>query len=214
MAFLMVKMTSHVIAFESPVPKIYSALPLPLNDLNDVLAIMFTGPASLCQDQYKHLLPLLVCRSHIACTLSWLILNSPDYEDVKINCEILEEYLEEVPPVQVIYKESDTNRIVEAKSIFNMHTKKGTDSGDCPFIVHMLTRKQHNSKLPNALKVIAMKYWNQGGKVLRVSQSPGLKSIYDNLGLYPQMFSWLFPYGLGGGLGHQSCLRTNTSDTF
>jgi len=43
-----------------------------------------------------------------------------------------------------------------------------------------------------------MKHWNQSGKVLGIGRSPELQSIYNNPGLYPQMFSWLFLYGLGG----------------
>ena len=38
------KMASHVIAFESPVPKLYQSLPPPVEDLDEVLAILFTGP--------------------------------------------------------------------------------------------------------------------------------------------------------------------------
>ena len=90
------------------------------------------------------------------------------------------------------------NKVVEAKSVFDMHNEEGTDSGKCAFIVHGLTGEQHDAKLPNELKAIAMKHWNQGGKVLGIGHSPELQAIYDNPSLYPQMFPWLFPYGLGG----------------
>jgi hypothetical protein len=39
------KMKANVVAFESPTPKIYTALPLPRDDIDDVLAILFTGPS-------------------------------------------------------------------------------------------------------------------------------------------------------------------------
>ena len=45
----------------------------------------------------------------------------------------------------------------------------------------------------------AMQHFKQCGKVLAITkntQNP--ESIYDNPELYPHMFSWLFPYGLGG----------------
>jgi hypothetical protein len=100
--------------------------------------------------------------------------------------------------VSVIYKESETNKIAEAKSVFDMHSDEGTDSGDCPFIVHTLTREQYDAKLPNALKAVTMKHWNRRGKVLHIGRSSKLQSIYDNPGLYPQMFPLLFPYGVGG----------------
>jgi len=49
-----------------------------------------------------------------------------------------------------------------------------------------------------ALKGIVLKHWNNGSGALAVSHSAKSKSIYNNLGLYPQAFLWLFPYGLGG----------------
>lgn len=40
----MQKMKANVIAFESPVAKVYHELPPPREDLDDILAILFTGP--------------------------------------------------------------------------------------------------------------------------------------------------------------------------
>ena len=37
------KMKANIVAFESPVPKIYNILPPP-RDLDEMLAILFTGP--------------------------------------------------------------------------------------------------------------------------------------------------------------------------
>jgi hypothetical protein len=54
---------------------------------------------------------------------------------------------------------------------------------------------------PNALKAIALRHLNSGGKVLAVGHSDRLESMYDNPQLYPQMFPWLFPYRLGGAIG-------------
>jgi hypothetical protein len=39
---------------------------------------------------------------------------------------------------------------------------------------------------------------NHGGKMLAVGHSAQPESIYNNPELYPQIFPWLFPYGLGG----------------
>ena len=36
------KITSHVIAFESPVQKVYHHLPPPIEELGEILAILFT----------------------------------------------------------------------------------------------------------------------------------------------------------------------------
>ena len=44
------KMKVNIIAFESPVPKIYNILPPPQDEMDDVLAIIFTGPCKPTQD--------------------------------------------------------------------------------------------------------------------------------------------------------------------
>lgn len=38
-------MKANVVAFQSPIPKIYDELPPPCEDLDDVLEILFTGPS-------------------------------------------------------------------------------------------------------------------------------------------------------------------------
>ena len=39
------KMKANVVAFESPTPKVYAILPPPRDDLDEVFAILFTGPS-------------------------------------------------------------------------------------------------------------------------------------------------------------------------
>ena len=51
---------------------------------------------------------------------------------------------------------------------------------------------------PNALKALALRYLNSGGKVLAVGHSDRIESLWNNPQLYPQMFPWLFRYGVGG----------------
>jgi hypothetical protein len=54
------------------------------------------------------------------------------------------------------------------------------------------------TKSVEALKGIALRHWNSGGGALAVSHAAEAKSIYNNPHLYPQIFPWLFPYGLSG----------------
>jgi hypothetical protein len=49
---------------------------------------------------------------------------------------------------------------------------------------------------------MAAKHLDDGGKVLAIGHSKEPQSIWRNPKLYPQMFPWLFPYGLGG-IGHE-----------
>ena len=190
-------MASHVIAFETPMPKIYQCLPPPMEDLDEVLAVLFTGPCKPTEKEFQRT-PLLVRRKQVACALEWLKLNHTDYVDLDIAYDELARYPEQSPPVSVQYQYSLENKIEEGTSIFDNTLEDGVDQGDCPFVVHGLTGEQYNTKTINALKGLALRHWNNNGGALAVSHDASAQSIYNNPSLYPQIFPWLFPYGLGG----------------
>jgi PIF1-like helicase/Helitron helicase-like domain at N-terminus len=191
------KMASHVIAFETPMPKIYQRLPPPMEDLDEVLAVLFTGPCKPTEKEYQRT-PLLVRRKQVASALEWLKLNHTDYVDLDIAYDELARYPEQSPPVSVQYQYSLENKTEEGTSIFDNALEDGVDQGDCPFVVHGLTGEQYNTKTINALKGLALRHWNNNGGALAVSHDSSAQSIYNNPSLYPQIFPWLFPYGLGG----------------
>jgi hypothetical protein len=191
------KMTSHVIAFESPVPKVYQRLPPPVEDLDDVLAVLFTGPCKPTDKEFRRV-PLLVRRAYVARALEWLKLNHVNYNDLDIAYDELNRYPENVPPVSIEYQHSQTNKRPEGTSLFDDGDEEGVDDGECPFVVHGLTSDQMITKSVEALKGIALKHWNNKGGALAVSHGADSLSIFNNSGLYPQAFPWLFPYGLGG----------------
>jgi len=191
------RMTSHVIAFESLVPKIYHRLPPPVEDLEEMLAILFTGPCLPTEKDYQRT-PLLVRCSYVARALEWLKLNNTYYADLEIAYDKLEKYPENSPPVTVEYRKSLTTKIEEGTSSFDNGEEVGVDDGECPFVVHGLMNEQYKTMSVETLKGIALRHWNNGGGALAVSHSVKSKSIYNNPGLYPQAFPWLFPYGLGG----------------
>ena len=201
------KMTSHVIAFESPVQKVYHRLPPPIEELGEILAILFTGPCSPTDKVYRRT-PLLVRRSYVARALEWLKLNNIHYADLDIAYDELEKYPEHVPPVTVEYRYSMTTKIEEGTSSFDTGEEVGVDDGECPFVVHGLMDDKYETMSVDALKGIALRHWNNGGGALAVSHSSKSKSIYNDTTLYPQAFPWLFPYGLGG-VG-----TANLSDTY
>lgn len=82
--------------------------------------------------------------------------------------------------------------------MFDDEVDDSTEAGDCPFVFHGLTGEQLGTKSVNALKGIALRHWNNDGGIQSIGQSSKLESIYKNPELYPQIFPWLFPYGLGG----------------
>lgn len=191
------KMKAHVIAFESPIEKIYDMLPPPVEDLDDVLAVLFTGSCKPTPADLKRT-PLLVRRKAVLAALEWLRLNHADYHDVGISLANLDGYPEDTPPVCIVYRESAASSSTEDPSVFDDGAEDGAVHGDCPFVVHGLTGEQLTTKSVEVLKGIALKHWQSNGKALRVGHSDDPRSMFNDPSLYPQMFPWLFPYGLGG----------------
>ena len=191
------KMASHVIAFETPVPKVYHCLPPPVEDLDEVLAILFTGPCKPTEKEFERT-PLLIRRKNVAKALEWLKLNHTDYADLDISYDELNRYPEDAPPVSVHYQHLLTNKVEEGTSVFDDALDDGVEDGDCPFVVHGLTGDHLTTKSASALKGIALRHWNNHGGALAISHDTSPQSIYNNPNLYPQIFPWLFPYGFGG----------------
>ena len=195
------KMIANAVMFEHPMQKIYSVLPPPIKEMDEVLAFIFTGPCQPTEDDF-HRIPLLVCRNKVAKALEWLKLNHRDYADLEISYKNLESYPEDSPPVVINYRHSATNKIPEATSVHDMELEHGTEEGGCPFTVHTLTSEEYDTTSSETLKAMAAKHLDDGGKVLAIGHSKEPQSIWRNPKLYPQMFPWLFPYGLGG-IGHE-----------
>ena len=199
------KMKANIVAFESPVPKIYNILPPPRDDLDEMLAILFTGPCKPTKEDFART-PFLVRRDAVINALEWLKLNHADYVDIEISHANAMQYDENLSPVSVEYRPAETNKVPEGTSVFDKdEDDDGTVEGDCAFTVHGLTGEVCNTMTPNALKALALRYLNSGGKVLAVGHSDRTESLWNNPQLYPQMFPWLFPYGVGGiGTTHLS----------
>ena len=83
-----------------------------------------------------------------------------------------------------------------------MDPEQGTEEGLCPFTVHTLTNEEYDTTSLETLKAMAAKHLDDGGNMLAIGHSQEPQSIWKNPKLYPQMFLWLFPYGLGG-IGHE-----------
>ncbi|KAF4618642.1 hypothetical protein D9613_009831 [Agrocybe pediades] len=184
--------------FANPTQKIYDKLPPPVNELDDVLAYIFTGPTKPTPEEMKRT-PLLVRRNAVAEALKWLILNHADYADLQIDYTALDQYPEDDVPVTIFYQNKDNNKQVESRGLDDMEIEDGTESGDCLFTVHGLTGTQlENIACTKILRAEALKHLDAEGKVLAIGHSSTPESIYNNPRLYPQMFPHLFPYGLGG----------------
>ena len=191
------KMKAKIVAFEAPTPKVYSMLPPPRQDMDDVLTVLFTGPCKPTPEDFKRT-PLLVRRNYVICALEWLKLNHADYANIEISHSNMDEYSEDSPPVSVEYKAAEGNKVPEGTSVFDTAEEDGTEEGECPYTVHGLSGEDLDTMLPNQIKATALRHLNSGGKMLAVGHAEKPETMYNNPQLYPQMFPWLFPYGLGG----------------
>ncbi|SJL13073.1 uncharacterized protein ARMOST_16510 [Armillaria ostoyae] len=173
------KMISHVVAFEAPVSKVYSVLPSPKEELDDVLAVIFTG-------------------LHIVESLAWLRLNHCNYQDVEVSTDNLATYKDGKAPVAMVYKNSQSNKVPEGTSVFDNEEADGTTQGPCLVVVHGLVGERLDTLTIKVQKTMAAHHFKANRGVLAVGHAEVPESIYNNPTLYPSMFPWLFPYGLGG----------------
>jgi len=191
------KMKANAISFANPIPKVYDVLPPPMEELDEVLAFIYTGP---CQPTKADLerTPLLVRKDKVRSALEWLKLNHPDYYDLEISLRNLDKYPDNGPPVVIEYHESFTNKAPEATATYDNELEDGTETGKCPFVVHGLTGEEYGNKTAKALKAIALRHLTGNKGILAIGHKEQPESIYGNPQLFPQMMPWLFPYGLGG----------------
>ena len=182
--------------FESPLKKIYDILPPPSTELDEVLAILYTGPGQPTEKELARM-PFLVRNEVVGAALRWLKLNHSDYANIVISDENLSTYPLDGPPVRVVYRPSLSNKTEEATSKFDNDEEDGVDEGDVPFVVYGLAGEQMKGMTLEEMKGQAIKHWNSSGAALMVGHSATPESLFNNPGIYAQLFPWLFPYGLG-----------------
>lgn len=135
--------------------------------------------------------------------LSWLKLNHKDYTDLNISLQNPMAYPENVPPVVIDYRRLSGERPVESRGINDLGLDDGTTNGICPLTVHGITG-QNYTKLPmHTLKALAVQHLQQGGNIMAIGRESNPETLWNNAQLYPMIFLWLFPYGLGG-IGHKN----------
>jgi hypothetical protein len=193
----MFKMRANAISFSNPMPKIYNVLPPPVEEIDEVLAFIYTGPCKPTKADFKRT-PMLVRRLKVSKALYWLKLNHIDYYDCEISEKNLASYPEDGPPVVVDYYPSNSNKNPESTSVNDMDEEDGTSEGPCSFVVHGLTGEEFSTKTMKTIKTIALQHLTSEKKILAIGHSETPESIYANPQLFPSMLPWLFPYGLGG----------------
>ncbi|KAJ6598813.1 hypothetical protein B0H10DRAFT_1825740, partial [Mycena sp. CBHHK59/15] len=113
------KMSANAIMFATPIVKVYNILPLTADELSEVLAFIFLGPARPTEEDFMRT-PMLVRQDRVKDALDWLKLNHVDYEDL----EILKDNIEALPENGIPYgvdwietNEGDSNTVPKAMAV-------------------------------------------------------------------------------------------------
>lgn len=189
-------LTANAIIFGQPVARMYSMLPPPRKDIEECLAILFVGTAKPTREDIK-CTPFIVRHDVVMRALHWLRLNHLDYYNIEISQAALQEYPEDEQPVGIVYRERDTDS-GENLAVNQTEIDHAVESGECSFVVHGLCGSEFADMTFDQKLRYAVRYFDNGGKALYYGHNRRPQSIYHNPTLFPGMFPWIFPYGLGG----------------
>lgn len=190
-------LATNVIIFGQPVDRMYSALPPPRQDIEQCLAILFVGAAKPTDEDVRRT-PFLVRHSNVLRALNWLQLNNPHYSDITISLENLATYPEDSPPVCVIHRPHSSTAGPENLAVYESGNERSVTDGESSFVVHTLHAHDLARMTYDAKVAAAIRHFEDGHAALAYGHDPAPQSIYHNCDLFPRMFPWLYPYGLGG----------------
>ena len=167
--------------------------------MEEIVAFIFIGPTHPTNEMHKRL-PSFVRRNKVRRALEWLKLNHEDYSDLEISYENLEQYPESGPPVIEDYRPDWVDNELENKASYEVEDWSSVEEGKCPLIVHTLTLDKMMAPDIDfkTLQMAAKAHLLQGGRALAIGRSADPESIYGNPQMYPEVFPWLFPFGLDG----------------
>lgn len=175
------EMKANVVCFSNPMPKVYKMLPPAKEELDSVIAFMYTGPCKPTPEDLRRT-PLLVRLNKVRNALDWLKLNES-----------------ESVPVGYDYEEMWSNKDPLTSSVHETEEDDGTLEGPCPFTVHGLAGVELNAMTSKEIKQAAIHHLKTGDKnILFVGHNEVPEQTFNSPSLYPQMFPHLFPYGFGG----------------
>ncbi|KAJ7820847.1 hypothetical protein B0H14DRAFT_3089223 [Mycena olivaceomarginata] len=161
-----VRMSANAIMFSQPILKVYHRLPPSREELNEVLAFVFTGYAHPTPEEFERT-PMLVRRQNVLEALEWLKLNHEGYWDLEISMDNLMSYPDRGIPVVVDYRRSkgDTTDSVPVGStaVNEIPKERGTKSGKCTFAVHGLTSEEYATASMETIKHVALQHLTRGG---------------------------------------------------
>ncbi|EIN09613.1 hypothetical protein PUNSTDRAFT_113051 [Punctularia strigosozonata HHB-11173 SS5] len=203
-------MRANCIIFPQPTVKVSSVLPPTRRELDEVLAILWTGHIAPVLADFKRA-PVLVRQKVVYEALLWLKLNHPDYNDVIISENNLSEYSDNIPPVHISHLPTENLSEPHNLAVFQSEDEIATEDGPCPFAVHGLMGADLEELTADQQKYIALQHLHSGNKVLAIGHGQYPISTFENPKYLAAMFPWLFPYGLGV-IGNKNIIKPVSRD--
>ncbi|RDX44586.1 hypothetical protein OH76DRAFT_1359506, partial [Lentinus brumalis] len=133
-------LAANVVTFGQPVERAYKTLPPPRAEMEQILAILFVGPARPSDEDVRRV-PFLMRLRHLARSIEWLAYNSESYVGVEVSAENLAQYEDGAPPVGIVHRSTSTLSDATNTASYESVPDRGVQSGDCAFIVHALTEE-------------------------------------------------------------------------
>lgn len=191
------KMRANAIIFAQPAAELLRVLPMPREELDTIVAVLFTGSVAPTLSDFQRT-PVLVRRSKVWDALIWLKQYNSEYADVTLSPQNLAGYGEDSIPVAFFHQPTPDSEPLATLSVADDNTPSGAGDGPCPMTIHGVTSDEVVTLGRNAQAVLAMRHLKLGGSVLAMGSQSQPERFYNNVSLFPGLFPWLFPYGYGG----------------
>ncbi|KZV90031.1 hypothetical protein EXIGLDRAFT_617488, partial [Exidia glandulosa HHB12029] len=181
------KLSGNLICYPNPYPALYDVLPPHRDELDDMLAIVFTGTARPTDEDRKRV-PFAVRRNKVRAALEWLKLNNRLYADITISNANIQSYEDGAIPTVISWCKADTNNPVEARAANDNGDSIGTDAGECTFAINGVAFDFLTADNLDAVKAVSWNHMMNGGKALAVPHGNSPDTLWRNPDLFPNMF--------------------------
>ena len=98
------KLRANAVVFAQPAAQLLTVLPMPKSDLDNIVAVLFTGSVGPTTEDFKRT-PLLVRPKFVWQALQWLRQNHSDYKDVQLSHHNLATYAENEMALLYFYQQ-------------------------------------------------------------------------------------------------------------
>ncbi|KAJ3552729.1 hypothetical protein NM688_g3999 [Phlebia brevispora] len=191
------KMRANAVIFAQPIGEFRTILPPPPSELDEFVCVLFTGACKPEPDDFKRT-PLLVNRRRLLCALQWFVRFHKDYHNITISYDNIAAYPENTIPVSWMHRVTKEDSTPLSMPLYETTNLEGTEEGPCPLAVHGMTVENVEKMTRDQRIAAAVNHLRQGGSFVTYGHDSQMQSMYHNSELYPGLFPWLFPYGLGG----------------